>query len=627
MPTPDSRHILERATELIEAWCIDFGAIKSPHQAYQEQVAAAGVNIDEVFNSLSTCTKPSIQLALQKQLTEYYDRLRELQLNHDRTIGQQQERYKEILDAAMKQLCDKLNTVIEPCKTLKPFPKVANPQSNQGQIISSSDSPERRNPVFNADTQTDLEQSVIYVCVHDEAQCLDSVPSRRKRRHTSGVQTRGRPDKMMKKQTLENQGWPDKVRPCDNGRKRQRKSAVEGVKPVCGQVCLVFRKKLKQWLAALVLPDNFNEAGVATTIASLDLTKEVAECWEHMRETDGVRWRQGHNETEPVVAERQVAIVYFEGPKFPEKCRTDWVSIEELHKYDPGLHSSLIPHSKTVHKFLTGKLGAQSGTKAKRVKLGVTNEAGTQKQRTSYGSTTACETISQDDCPVKGKLEDFADVGESQITPAPCPHTDVPAMNLQKKDWLNSESGKRDSPNGRIVGSHKDIGVIQAGMDDLIQPNAIPRSGLLATADGCWAASRPSQQQMAGHALVAMSSTSGPLPSMQPLLSPVPTLRSARVARSGHVMGRATGREAITESVKLPGVLQMLHGDAPVSLSSGWRQNPTLNTRPLQPQRLLSGPDSSIPSLSETGLRWALTPPVTSPETNHLPPNSRRTQQ
>ncbi|KNB16654.1 hypothetical protein FOXG_14464 [Fusarium oxysporum f. sp. lycopersici 4287] len=353
MPTPDSRHILERATELIEAWCIDFGAIKSPHQAYQEQVAAAGVNIDEVFNSLSTCTKPSIQLALQKQLTEYYDRLRELQLNHDRTIGQQQERYKEILDAAMKQLCDKLNTVIEPCKTLKPFPKVANPQSNQGQIISSSDSPERRNPVFNADTQTDLEQSVIYVCVHDEAQCLDSVPSRRKRRHTSGVQTRGRPDKMMKKQTLENQGWPDKVRPCDNGRKRQRKSAVEGVKPVCGQVCLVFRKKLKQWLAALVLPDNFNEAGVATTIASLDLTKEVAECWEHMRETDGVRWRQGHNETEPVVAERQVAIVYFEGPKFPEKCRTDWVSIEELHKYDPGLHSSLIPHSKTVHKFLT----------------------------------------------------------------------------------------------------------------------------------------------------------------------------------------------------------------------------------------------------------------------------------
>uniref|UniRef100_A0A0D2YDT0 Uncharacterized protein n=2 Tax=Fusarium oxysporum TaxID=5507 RepID=A0A0D2YDT0_FUSOF len=377
----------------------------------------------------------------------------------------------------MKQLCDKLNTVIEPCKTLKPFPKVANPQSNQGQIISSSDSPERRNPVFNADTQTDLEQSVIYVCVHDEAQCLDSVPSRRKRRHTSGVQTRGRPDKMMKKQTLENQGWPDKVRPCDNGRKRQRKSAVEGVKPVCGQVCLVFRKKLKQWLAALVLPDNFNEAGVATTIASLDLTKEVAECWEHMRETDGVRWRQGHNETEPVVAERQVAIVYFEGPKFPEKCRTDWVSIEELHKYDPGLHSSLIPHSKTVHKFLTGKLGAQSGTKAKRVKLGVTN--GTQKQRTSYGSTTACETISQDDCPVKGKLEDFADVGESQITPAPCPHTDVPAMNLQKKDWLNSESGKRDSPNGRIVGSHKDIGVIQAGMDDLIQPNAIPRSDLV----------------------------------------------------------------------------------------------------------------------------------------------------
>jgi hypothetical protein len=148
---------------------------------------------------------------------------------------------------------------------------------------------------------------------------------------------------------------------------------MDGVEPVCGQVCLVFRKKLKQWLAALVLPNNFNDAGVAATIASLDLTKEGAECWEHMRETDEFRWRQGHNETEPVVAERQVAIVYFEGPEFPEKCRTDWVPIEELHKYDPEVHSSLIPHSKTVHKFLNGQLGARSGTDVKRVKLGITN--------------------------------------------------------------------------------------------------------------------------------------------------------------------------------------------------------------------------------------------------------------
>ncbi|RYC78595.1 hypothetical protein BFJ63_vAg18530 [Fusarium oxysporum f. sp. narcissi] len=103
----------------------------------------------------------------------------------------------------------------------------------------------------------------------------------------------------------------------------------------------------------------------------------------------------------------------------------------------------------------------------------MSQEADTQKQRTSYVSATACEMISRDDCPVKGKLEDSADVGESQITPAPSLHTDVPAVNLQKKDWLNFESGKRDSSNGRIVGSHKDIGVVQVGVDDLIQPNAI----------------------------------------------------------------------------------------------------------------------------------------------------------
>ncbi|KAH7205125.1 uncharacterized protein BKA55DRAFT_587325 [Fusarium redolens] len=238
---------------------------------------------------------------------------------------------------------------------------------------------------------------------------------------------------------------------------------------------------------------------------------------------NGVRWRQGHNETEPVVAERQVAVV----------------PIDELHKYDPEVHSSLVPHSKTVRKFLTGQLAAQSNIEAKRVKLGITNTA--------------------------GKLEDSAD-----------------------KDRLNSESRKRNSLNGRIAGLYKDIGVMQLGVNDPIQPNAILGSGLLATTDGY------------GHALVAMSSISGPLPSMQPLLSPVPTLRSTRVARSKHVTGRAKGREAITQPVKLPG-------------------NPTLNIRPLQRHQLLSGPESSIPSLSENGLRWALTPPVTSPETNHLP--------
>ncbi|KAJ9412668.1 hypothetical protein QL093DRAFT_2570361 [Fusarium oxysporum] len=217
---------------------------------------------------------------------------------------------------------------------------------------------------------------------------------------------------------------------------------MEGVEPV----------------SALVLP-NFNEAGIAATIASLDLMKEAAGCWEHMHETDGVRWRQGHNETEPVVAERQVVVV------------TDWVPIDELHKYDPEVHSSLVPHLKTVRKFLTGQLAAQSNTEAKQVKLAITNETGTQRQRTSYKSAAVCEMISQDDCSVKGKLEDSADVGESQITPAPSPHTEIPTMNLQKRD--------------RIAGLYKDVGVVKLGVNDPIQPNAILRSGLLATTDGC----------------------------------------------------------------------------------------------------------------------------------------------
>jgi len=62
----------------------------------------------------------------------------------------------------------------------------------------------------------------------------------------------------------------------------------------------------------------------------------------------------------------------------------------------------------------------------------MSQETGTQKQRTSYESAAVGEMISQDDCSVKEKLEDSADVGigESQITPAPGPHTEIPTMNL-----------------------------------------------------------------------------------------------------------------------------------------------------------------------------------------------------
>ncbi|KAH7199236.1 hypothetical protein BKA60DRAFT_529220 [Fusarium oxysporum] len=93
---------------------------------------------------------------------------------------------------------------------------------------------------------------------------------------------------------------------------------------------------------------------------------------------------------------------------------------------------------------------------------------------------------------------------------------------------------------------------------------------------------------MAGHALMTMSSTSGPLPSMELPLSPVSAPSSDIVARSEHVIGRAPGRESIAESVKLPGVFQMLQGDAPDTLRS--RQNPTLSPMPFQPHRLRDFP-------------------------------------
>ncbi|RYC79006.1 hypothetical protein BFJ63_vAg18116 [Fusarium oxysporum f. sp. narcissi] len=124
---------------------------------------------------------------------------------------------------------------------------------------------------------------------------------------------------------------------------------------------------------------------------------------------------------------------------------------------------------------------------------------------------------------------------------------------------------------------------------------------------------RPERRHTSGVQTRGRPSTLAPLP------SPVQTLCSAGVAWSEQAERRATRRETTIEAVKLPGVVRMLHGDSPVSLTSGWKQSPVLNTGSPQPQQLLPEPESSIPSLSDAGLRWALTPPVISPETNHFP--------
>ncbi|KAJ0130002.1 hypothetical protein HZ326_26891 [Fusarium oxysporum f. sp. albedinis] len=74
------------------------------------------------------------------------------------------------------------------------------------------------------------------------------------------------------------------------------------------------------------------------------------------------------------------------------------------------------------------------------------------KGRDLYKSAAVCKIISQDNYPVKGKLEDSADISKCQIMPAP--------------NRLNSKSRKRDLPNSRITSLHKHISVMQVRIDN-----------------------------------------------------------------------------------------------------------------------------------------------------------------
>ncbi|KAH6874184.1 hypothetical protein B0T10DRAFT_499277 [Thelonectria olida] len=148
--------------------------------------------------------------------------------------------------------------------------------------------------------------------------------------------------------------------------KRQSKQRRhEGIpSPIPGRIYLAYWEMTRDWLPALLLPHiGLQEFGVPSTLESLGLMDHIPECYEYDPETKDLKWKKGYEHGGPCVMEREFAVIYFGGNKFPDGSPADWVragDLQELSVFDAS--PRLVPNLKFARNFLRKRLEEQADT-------------------------------------------------------------------------------------------------------------------------------------------------------------------------------------------------------------------------------------------------------------------------
>ncbi|KAK2685657.1 hypothetical protein QWA68_015913 [Fusarium oxysporum] len=126
----------------------------------------------------------------------------------------------------------------------------------------------------------------------------------------------------------------------------------EGItNPDAGSIYLAFWEKSKDWFAVLLLPmQDLESVGISGSIESLGLAEVLPRCY--CDKQDGFSWAEGFNDGEPLVMKREFPVMYFDGQDFPAKSAVGWVSARDLRQFDANNKNSLVPHIRSVRKFL-----------------------------------------------------------------------------------------------------------------------------------------------------------------------------------------------------------------------------------------------------------------------------------
>ena len=130
--------------------------------------------------------------------------------------------------------------------------------------------------------------------------------------------------------------------------------STAAVHPKEGELYLVYRRRSRRWLAALLLPrKDLSVVGVSGTLKGLGLLNCVPSSLVFNLDTRQLEWRRGCEDGGPFAFMQKFPVAFFAGPRFPDRSATEWVTAGELRAFDESCFTpSSVPHYRVVRAFL-----------------------------------------------------------------------------------------------------------------------------------------------------------------------------------------------------------------------------------------------------------------------------------
>ncbi|KAG7403209.1 hypothetical protein Forpe1208_v016535 [Fusarium oxysporum f. sp. rapae] len=351
----------EKIEEVVAGYAFKLSSVRSPAEIYKEKTVEIRGRIAQLWTSLELAPAPG-KSSLQDSIVKLGGQLKELEIKYEAGVQDEEKAYNRALQEIADALRYELLEIIGPTKI-------------ESYLRSISSENSDRQDSNNAAVTCQPHDATLQAIGAKEACVPKGMPENR---HTSPTTTpykrrRTSPEPMGRKRHQVEKDDPrtklgnslvscPAVRPSRRGtrhshRRHGDKRSItdedfEGItNPDAGSIYLAFWEKSKDWFAVLLLPmQDLESVGISGSIESLGLAEVLPRCY--CDKQDGFSWAEGFNDGEPLVMEREFPVMYFDGQDFPAKSAVGWVSARDLRQFDVNNKNSLVPHIRSVRKFL-----------------------------------------------------------------------------------------------------------------------------------------------------------------------------------------------------------------------------------------------------------------------------------
>jgi hypothetical protein len=162
MTTRECLRKLKDVKEIVARCSLEFEAIKSPHEIYEEKAAAVRASLAQAWDRLLANPHSPEASGLQREIEDHGGQLKELEIRYNETFKEDEKAYDQQLHAAMESLCDDLIGTIGRSQVEKSLRTLPSQQPSESDHGGSSDGLETSLTTPSEATQREVRTSRLH---------------------------------------------------------------------------------------------------------------------------------------------------------------------------------------------------------------------------------------------------------------------------------------------------------------------------------------------------------------------------------------------------------------------------------------------------------------------------------